>query len=71
MKPSLRLFCGVLLTAFALSGCAEQILDSASEDPTPSITAGEESSTPNGVVAQYSSGDARTPLPNDLILSSV
>jgi len=24
MKTSLRLLCGVLLTAFALSGCAEQ-----------------------------------------------
>ena len=71
MKTSLRLLCGVLLTAFALSGCAEQILDSASEDPTPSITAGEESSTPNGVVAQYSSSTARVPLPNDLIRSAV
>jgi hypothetical protein len=71
MKPSLRLLCGLLLLTFALSGCAEQILDSASEDPTPSITAGEESSTPNGVVAQYSSTTARIPLPNDLIINSV
>ncbi|HCP38370.1 MAG TPA: hypothetical protein DIT98_11130 [Verrucomicrobiales bacterium] len=61
----------MLLTAFALSGCAEQILDSASEDPTPSITDGEESSTPNGVVAQYSSSTARVPLPNDLIRGAV
>ena len=71
MKPSLRLLCGLLLLTFALSGCAEQILDSASEDPTPSITAGEESSTPNGVVAQYSSSTARVPLPNDLIRNAV
>ena len=42
MKPSLRLLCGVLLTAFALSGCAEQILDSASKDPAPTVTSGEE-----------------------------
>ncbi len=71
MKPSLRLLCGLLLLTFALSGCAEQILDSASEDPTPSITDGEESSTPNGVVAEYSSSTARIPLPNDLIINSV
>ncbi|MFZ9095689.1 MAG: hypothetical protein ACO22O_13185 [bacterium] len=43
MKTSLRLLCGVLLTAFALSGCAEQILDSASKDPAPTVTSGEES----------------------------
>ena len=52
MKLSPRLLCGVLLTAFTLSGCAEQILDSASKDPAPTVTSGEEGTA--NTIAKFS-----------------
>ncbi|MGB1834145.1 MAG: hypothetical protein ACPHP9_10695, partial [bacterium] len=69
MKPSLRLFCGVLLTAFALSGCAEQILDSASKDPAPTVTSGEESTA--NTIAKFSTSEGLAPQPSDVVLASV
>ena len=52
MKTNLRLLCGVLLTAFTLSGVAEQILDSASNEPAPSVKSGEESAA--NTIAKFS-----------------
>ncbi|MBT6728417.1 MAG: hypothetical protein HN867_04550 [Deltaproteobacteria bacterium] len=69
MKPSLRLFCGVLLTAFTLSGCAEQILDSASKDPAPTVTSGEESAA--NTIAKFSTSEGLAPQPSDVVLASV
>jgi pimeloyl-ACP methyl ester carboxylesterase len=69
MKMSLRLLCGVLLTAFALSGCAEQILDSASKDPAPTVTSGEEN-TPIAI-SKFSTTDGIAPQPTDLVLGVV
>ena len=69
MKPSLRLLCGVLLTAFALSGCAEQILDSASKDPAPSVTSGEENLSVT--LAEFSTDFGRVPQPSDLVLATL
>ena len=69
MKPSLRLLCGVLLTAFALSGCAEQILDSASKDPAPSVTSGEESTA--NTIAKFSTSEGLAPQPSDVVLKNV
>ncbi len=58
-----------LILLLGLGGCADQILDSASSDPTPSITAGEEAAT--ATIAQFSTDAGRVPQPNDIILSSV
>ncbi len=58
-----------LTLLLGLGGCADQILDSASSDPTPSITAGEETSSVT--VAQFSTDAGRVPQPNDLILNTV
>ncbi|MEK9562736.1 MAG: hypothetical protein VW492_05280 [Deltaproteobacteria bacterium] len=69
MKPSLRLLCSVLLTAFALSGCAEQILDSASKDPAPSVTSGEESTA--NTIAKFSTSEGLAPQPSDVVLANV
>jgi len=69
MKTSLRLLCGVLLTAFALSGCAEQILDSASKDPAPSVTSGEEGTA--NTIAKFSTSEGLAPQPSDVVLASV
>ncbi len=69
MKTSLRLLCGVLLTAFALSGCAEQILDSASKDPAPSVTSGEENLSVT--LAEFSTDFGRVPQPSDLVLATL
>ena len=69
MKPSLRLFCGVLLTAFALSGCAEQILDSASKDPAPTVTSGEEGTA--NTIAKFSTLEGLAPQPSDVVLANV
>ncbi len=69
MKTSLRLLCGVLLTAFALSGCAEQILDSASKDPAPTVTSGEESTA--NTIAKFSTSEGLAPQPSDVVLASV
>ena len=69
MKPSLRLFCGVLLTAFTLSGCAEQILDSASKDPAPTVTSGEEGTA--NTIAKFSTSEGLAPQPSDVVLASV
>ena len=69
MKTSLRLLCGVLLTAFALSGCAEQILDSASKDPAPTVTSGEEGTA--NTIAKFSTSEGLAPQPSDVVLASV
>ena len=69
MKPSLRLLCGVLLTAFTLSGCAEQILDSASKDPAPTVTSGEEGTA--NTIAKLSTSEGLAPQPSDVVLASV
>ena len=69
MKPSLRLLCGVLLTAFTLSGCAEQILDSASKDPAPTVTSGEEGTA--NTIAKFSTSEGLAPQPSDVVLASV
>ena len=69
MKPSLRLLCGVLLTAFALSGCAEQILDSASKDPAPTVTSGEEGTA--NTIAKFSTPEGLAPQPSDVVLANV
>ena len=69
MKTSLRLLCGVLLTAFALSGCAEQILDSASKDPALTVTSGEESTA--NTIAKFSTSEGLAPQPSDVVLASV
>ena len=69
MKTSLRLLCGVLLTAFALSGCAEQILDSASKDPAPTVTSGEESTA--NTIAKFSTSEGLAPQPSDVVLANV
>ncbi len=69
MKTSLRLLCGVLLTAFALSGCAEQILDSASKDPAPSVTSGEENLSVT--LAEFSTDFGQVPQPNALVFATV
>ncbi|MGA0342233.1 MAG: hypothetical protein ACO3N3_16100, partial [bacterium] len=69
MKTSLRLLCGVLLTAFALSGCAEQILDSASKDPAPSVTSGEENLSVT--LAEFSTDFGRVPQPSALVFATV
>ncbi|MFZ8996522.1 MAG: hypothetical protein ACO21U_16585, partial [bacterium] len=69
MKTSLRLLCGVLLTAFALSGCAEQILDSASKDPAPTVTSGEEGTA--NTIAKFSTSEGLAPQPSDVVLASI
>ena len=69
MKPSLRLLCGLLLTAFALSGCAEQILDSASKNPAPTVTSGEENLSVT--LAEFSTDFGRVPQPSDLVLATL
>ncbi len=69
MKLSLRLLCGVLLTAFALSGCAEQILDSASKDPAPTVTSGEEGTA--NTIAKFSTPEGLAPQPSDVVLANV
>jgi len=69
MKTSLRLLCGVLLTAFTLSGCAEQILDSASKDPAPTVTSGEEGTA--NTIAKFSTSDGLAPQPSDVVLANV
>mgnify|MGYP003332440355 CR=1 FL=1 len=69
MKTSLRLLCGVLLTAFTLSGCAEQILDSASNEPAPSVTSGEESAA--NTIAKFSTLEGLAPQPSDVVLANV
>jgi hypothetical protein len=69
MKPTLRLLCGMLLTAFALSGCAEQILDSASNEPAPSVTSGEEKTA--NTIAKFSQSEGLVPQPSDVVLASV
>ena len=69
MKPSLRLLCGVLLTAFTLSGCAEQILDSASKDPAPTVTSGEEGTA--NTIAKFSTPEGLAPQPSDVVLANV
>ncbi|MEL0327247.1 MAG: hypothetical protein VXB74_01180, partial [Deltaproteobacteria bacterium] len=66
MKPSLRLLCSVLLTAFAFSGCAEQILDSASKDPEPSTVSGDKNT-----IAKFSTSEGLAPQPSDVVLASV
>ena len=66
---SLRLLCGVLLTAFTLSGCAEQILDSASNEPAPSVTSGEESAA--NTIAKFSTSEGLAPQPSDVVLANV
>ena len=69
MKTNLRLLCGVLLTAFTLSGCAEQILDSASNEPAPSVTSGEESAA--NTIAKFSTSEGLAPQPSDVVLANV
>ena len=69
MKTSLCVLCGVLLTAFTLSGCAEQILDSASKDPAPTVTNGEESAA--NTIAKFSTSEGLAPQPSDVVLASV
>ena len=69
MKMSLRLLCGVLLTAFTLSGCAEQILDSASKDPAPTATNGEESAA--NTIAKFNTSEGLAPQPSDVVLANV
>ncbi len=69
MKTSLRLFCGVLLIAFSLSSCAEQILDSASNEPAPSVTSGEEKQSVT--LAEFSTDFGRVPQPSDLVLETL
>ena len=69
MKTSLRLFCGVLLIAFNFSGCAEQILDSASNEPAPSVTSGEESAA--NTIAKFSTSEGLAPQPSDVVLANV
>jgi len=69
MKTNLRLLCGVLLTAFALSGCAEQILDSASKDPAPTVTSGEEGTA--NTIAKFSTSEGLAPQPSDVVLANV
>ncbi len=69
MKTNLRLLCGVLLTAFTLSGCAEQILDSASNEPAPSVTSGEESAA--NTIAKFSTAEGLAPQPSDVVLANV
>ena len=69
MKLSPRLLCGVLLTAFTLSGCAEQILDSASKDPAPTVTSGEEGTA--NTIAKFSTSEGLAPQPSDVVLANV
>ena len=69
MKLSPRLLCGVLLTAFTLSGCAEQILDSASKDPAPTVTSGEEGTA--NTIAKFSTLEGLAPQPSDVVLANV
>ena len=69
MKLSSRLLCGVLLTAFTLSGCAEQILDSASKDPAPTVTSGEEGTA--NTIAKFSTSEGLAPQPSDVVLANV
>ena len=69
MKTNLRLLCGMLLTAFTLSGCAEQILDSASNEPAPSVTSGEEKTA--NTIAKFSTPEGLAPHPSDIVLDSL
>ncbi len=69
MKTSLRLLCGMLLTAFTLSGCAEQILDSASKDPAPTVASGEEGTA--NTIAKFSTSEGLAPQPSDVVLANV
>jgi hypothetical protein len=69
MNPRIWMAHLALISALALSGCADQILNSASSDPTPSTTAGEETATET--LAQFSTDAGRVPQPSDLVLSSV
>ena len=69
MKLSPRLLCGVLLTAFTLSGCAEQILDFASKDPAPTVTSGEEGTA--NTIAKFSTSEGLAPQPSDVVLANV
>ena len=60
----------ILALIFTLSACAEQILETAADDPKPGTTSGEADSTTSQVLAQNSADDERSPQPNDITLGS-
>ena len=60
----------ILALIFTLSACAEQILETAADDPEPEITSGETSYVTSQVLAQNSSTDERLPQPNDITRGS-
>ena len=60
----------ILALIFTLSACAEQILETAADDPEPDTTSGESDYTTSQVLAQNSADDERSPQPNDITLGS-
>ena len=60
----------ILALIFTLSACAEQILETAADDPEPDTTSGEADSTTSQVLAENSADDERSPQPNDITLGS-
>ena len=60
----------ILALIFTLSACAEQILETAADDPEPDTTSGETSYVTSQVLAQNSADDERSPQANDITLGS-
>ena len=60
----------ILALIFTLSACAEQILETAADDPEPDTISGEADSTTSQVLAENSADDERSPQPNDITLGS-
>ena len=58
------------LLVLSLSACAEQLLETAAEDPEPSVTSGEADYVTSQVMAQNSADDERSPQANDITLGS-
>ena len=60
----------IVALLFTLSACAEQILETAADDPEPDITSGEADYVTSQVLAQNTADDERSPQPNDITLGS-
>ena len=58
------------LLVLSLSACAEQLLETAAEDPEPGVTSGEADYVTSQVLAQNTADDERSPQANDITLGS-
>ena len=61
----------ILALLFTLSACAEQILETAADDPEPDITSGENSVSSEPGIAMFDTDAGLVPSPSDIVLSSI